>query len=65
LRLQSAPGIGRNDAVDRDSSEIHRFFDYPINNHLTLADYSVHVDFSADVMPNYTKVGASLSQLYL
>ncbi|NEX15816.1 MAG: hypothetical protein C1943_04040 [Halochromatium sp.] len=61
IRLQPALGIGRNDAIGRDSVELDLFFSYPLSKRIDLAGYLVRVDFSGEEPPNYTKIGTSIS----
>lgn len=60
LTVQTALGIGRNDAISRDSVELDLFFSYPLSKRAVLAGYLVRVDFSGDEPPNYTKIGTSI-----
>lgn len=64
LALKPALGVGRNQALSSNSLEFDLLVEYPLTPRITLAGYVVHVDFSRDVMPNYSKIGTSLSYAF-
>lgn len=59
--LEPAIGLGRNDAVAADSLEINFLFTWDLPGNFEAAGYLVHVDFTKDVLPNYTVGGVSLA----